>query len=195
MKGKFELIMGPMFSGKTTLLLEKLSELDDMGFKVMYINHSLDNRSQEVFSTHSSRMKNSRFYFTQRSVSNLFHTEIMHQLDNFDVIGIDEAQFFNEDIIKFCEWIVETKEKYLIVSGLIADVKRKKFGYIWDLIPYCDELHKLHSYCFDCLKKKEIKPANFTILNKEIQENNKNNQVHVGGSNVYKTVCRNCFLR
>jgi len=175
-----------MFSGKTTLLIEKLSELHAIGFKVLYINHSFDTRSDKGFSTHSHVIQHLDF-------DTLYATDLGDLdetiLDNYDVIGIDEAQFFNIHIVEFVEKMIEQHNKYLIVAGLIADYNRKRFGYTLDLIPLCDNLYKRYSYCSLCYEKKIVAKAYFTFRQEKNTE-----QISVGGDEKYIPLCRKCYI-
>ena len=108
----------------------------------------------------------------------LSHITDIYKLKSFNqssVILVDEAQFFDD--IKEVINIVETNKKTVYVFGLDGDFKRNKFGCILDLIPYCDNIHKLKSICYKC-KDKGI--FSLRISNSE-------NQVLVGSSDDYPT--------
>lgn len=186
--GRLEIIFGPMFSGKTTNLLYKLSEFYDLGLSVVYINHSLDNRSKNGFSTHSSSIKNIEIPFDKRYLKT-FGCESYESYESYDVIGIDEAQFFDESIISFCENMVFLKNKIIIVAGLSGSFERKKFGYILDLIPMSEKHISLHAYCKNCfISEKKAVPAYFSYrLSKNLD------LIQVGDSDSYIPVCSQCY--
>lgn len=183
--GRLEIIYGPMFSGKTTALLQKLTEFNDIGFNVVYINHAIDTRNTtQSFSTHSSYVKHTKFPFTQCQI----HTLCMDDVHEYDVIGIDEAQFFDETIINFCETMVVEQNKIVIVAGLSGTFERKKFGYILDLIPMSEKQISLHAYCKRCFdERRQAIPAYFSFRLTESK-----NVVEVGDGSMYIPVCSNC---
>ena len=76
-------------------------------------------------------------------------------------------------------------KKHIIIATLIADFKGNKFGKVLDLIPICDEIIKLDSYCIECSKEKKIKKA---IYSKRITKNKES--IDIGGSDKYIAVCR-----
>ena len=116
--GFLDLIIGPMFSGKTNYILKELTVFSIMGASVLYINHSLDTRSDK-FSTHNPLIKdieNIEFVKTDNLNS------IEKLCDNYIVIAIDEAQFF-DGLKDFVIELVEKKGKRVIVGGLSGDFK------------------------------------------------------------------------
>jgi thymidine kinase len=185
-KGRLDIFIGSMFSGKTSALLRKLSQFSDLGLSTLYINHSNDNRSENSFSTHSS-LQNISSNITFMKINNFNNLEI----NKYDIIGIDEAQFFDCSLIDFVKNLVEKYNKYVIIVGLDADFNRNKFGYILDLIPFADKVSKLHAYCSNCSKNGDITTALFSHYNKTKSENN----IIIGGKNLYQPLCRNCYLK
>ena len=182
--GKLDIIVGPMFSGKSTELIKELLRSADLGLNCLYINHSFDNRNDHTFSTHHpflipKHYKNIDFI----SLKNLKGLN----KECYDVIGIDEAQFFEKDLIDFVLNHVETYRKHIIISGLDSDSNRNKFGYILDLAPFCDSYTKITSFCKECGPKKE--PAIFTY---KLTKND--NQIEIGSSDKYIPLCRMHFL-
>ena len=103
--------------------------------------------------------------------------------ESYDIIMIDEAHFF-DDIIKFTKKLLDNK-KHVIIATLIADYKGNKFGKVLDLIPICDEVVRLESYCIECSKQKKINKA---IYSKRITKNKES--IDIGGSDKYIAVCR-----
>jgi thymidine kinase len=73
-------------------------------------------------------------------------------ISKYDVIAIDEAQFFRDLKNIVVDW-VETQKKIVIVAGLNGDFRRQPFGEINELIPYCDAITKLTAFCVSCRKK------------------------------------------
>lgn len=189
MSGKLDLIIGSMFSGKSTSLLRKLTQLSDLGMNVLYINHNLDSRSDTNFSTHSSLMKNSKLPFDSLKVNN-FDNEYLNSVVNYDVVGIDEAQFFDESLINFVLHIVEKLNKHVIITGLDSTFERKPFGHILKLIPYADSVVKLHAYCYRCFQNNN--EINRAIFSHRI--NTETGEVVIGDKDKYSAVCRKCYI-
>ncbi len=183
--GSLELITGPMFSGKSTEILRRLLIDNAIGLRVLYINHSRDIRGSDQFSTHNPLYKerlSGKIKFL--STNNIKSVSV---LDNYDVIGIDEAQFFSDLVGTVSLW-VDVYHKKVIVAGLTSDFQRCKFGKILDLEPLSDTFTKLHSYCQRCAKSKKIVNALFTYRTAISKE-----QISVGGAESYMPVCRKCY--
>ena len=123
---RFEIIIGPMFSGKTTELLRRISCLEAIGKKILIINHSLDSRTDNSVLTHSKHKKKAI------KVSKLLPVIDTDSFREADVIGIDEAQFF-DDLYEFILKI-EHMNKIVYISGLDGDYLRKPFGNHYEVI-------------------------------------------------------------
>lgn len=181
--GYLEIIFGPMFSGKTTYLIEKYKQHKSLGHTTCVINHILDkDRYGENLCSHDNIQINCVY------VQNLFelfrNQELMTSIQNSQVILINECQFF-EDLLDFVLPLVETDNKTVYVCGLDSDFERKKFGKLLDLIPYCDNIVKLKSLCVRC---NNGIPA---LFSKRITINR--NTVEIGSDN-YIPLCRKCYL-
>jgi thymidine kinase len=188
--GKLDIIMGTMFSGKTSYLLNKISLFIELNLKVLYINIDFDDRSEIEYSTHNPFLNNLDLKKRDKINENLTMIKSRDlsniSIDNYDIIMIDEGHFF-DDIIKFTKKLLENK-KHIIIATLIADFKGNKFGKVLDLIPICDEIIKLESYCIECSKQKKINKA---IFSKRITKNKES--IDIGGSEKYIAVCREHF--
>jgi len=185
--GKLEIIMGTMFSGKTSYLLNKIALFVELNLKVLYINIDFDDRSELEFSTHNPIFNNVDFKNKNKMNENLTMSKVRDfsniSFESYDIIMIDEAHFF-DDIIKFTKKLLDNK-KHVIIATLIADYKGNKFGKVLDLIPICDEVVRLESYCIECSKQKKINKA---IYSKRITKNKES--IDIGGSDKYVAVCR-----
>ena len=170
--GKLDIIMGTMFSGKTSYLLNKISLLVELDLKVLYINIDFDDRSNLEFSTHNPILNNIDFKLKNKINENLTMIKVRDLSNIFD------------DIIKFTKKLLDNK-KHVIIATLIADFKGNKFGKVLDLIPICDEITRLESYCIECSKQKKINKA---IYSKRITKNKES--IDIGGSDKYIAVCR-----
>jgi thymidine kinase len=181
-----DIIMGPMFSGKTTELHRRLNICADADLRVIYINSDIDVRA-DVLSTHNITLKqNSRIKYTKTKLLKDMEEECEH----YDIIGVDEAQFF-PDLVEFCQKICETRGKKVIVCGLNCTFKREVFGQLIFLIPLCDSITKMDSFCSLCRKSKNaMVPA---LFSKRIIDSD--STILVGGAGQYIPVCRSCFLK
>lgn len=176
MSSRLEIILGPMFSGKTTRLIQAYKTHTFIGKKVAVINYVDDTRYHEtLLSSHDKIMIPC---LHARQIRDLWNDIL-----NSDVILINEGQFF-EDLYECVLEMVDTYNKTVYVYGLDGDFKRNKFGKILDLIPHCDNVEKLKSLCSVC-KDGTLAPFSKRITNED-------SQIVIGSDN-YIPVCRNCF--
>lgn len=170
-----EVIIGPMFSGKTSKLLDIYKICQFCDISVLIINHSLDNRfTNNNLSSHDN--KKAPCIFT----NNLLNSGI--NFSNIDVILINEGQFFNDLYLFVEEYLKHNKQIY--VCGLDGDFEKKKFGHILDIIPLSDKVTKLTSLCSIC------KDGTKAIFSKRLTSEKE--QTIIGIEN-YIPVCRNCY--
>jgi thymidine kinase len=173
--GYLEIFIGPMFSGKTSKLIDLYKQYSFCNIPLAVINHSSDTRYDDtMLSTHDKIM------IPCIQTSTL--TNITNNMDNVDVILINEGQFF-EDLYDFVVDMLKFNKK-IYVSGLDGDFKREKFGKILDLIPLCDKVTKMTSLCSLC---KNGTPGLFSM-----RLTNEKEQMLIGSSN-YIPVCRYCY--
>jgi thymidine kinase len=172
-----ELIVGPMFSGKTSRLIDIYKQCKFCNIPVCVINHSIDKRyDDELLSSHDQI----KIPCIQTNIlSDILNEKQFH---TSKVILINEGQFFSDlydVVVEMLKW-----NKKIYICGLDGDFERKKFGSILDLIPLCDKVEKLASLCSIC---KDGAPGIFSLrLTKEKQQT-------LVGSNNYIPVCRNCY--
>ena len=181
-EGYLELILGPMFSGKTSTLKKIYDQCMYCNIPIMVINYEADNRycDASFMSTHDRVM-----------IPCIKGTSILEILEKnkekvseSEVILINEGQFF-EDIHTVIH-LVENLHKRVYICGLDGDFKKNKIGSLLDLIPHCDNVYKLKSLCSEC---RDGKSGLFSYrITDEIE------QVVIGVEN-YKPVCRACFER
>lgn len=185
--GYLDLIIGPMYSGKTDYLLRELNIFAVMGASVIYINHSLDTRA-DVFSSHNPMIGSVNISnIDAKKVSSV--EELMEACKNYLIVGIDEAQFFSGLKNAVLE-LAEKQGKRVLVAGLSGNYKREPFGELLELVPFCDRVTKLSSCCNECAKMKKIKQAHFSYrLSKEEME------ILVGAKNEYIPLCRECYKK
>jgi thymidine kinase len=174
-----------MYASKTSEVIRRLIIYHDIGKKVLYLNTTLDTRSEEPFSTHNETIGKVPFHALKTK------TLSEQNITNYDVIAIDEAQFFSD--LKSCvlRW-VDVDKKIVIVAGLNGDYRREQFGQINDLIPHADFITKLTPFCLGCVKQQKMRTAHFTkrIVCKEGETEN----ILIGGKEAYIPVCRECYL-
>lgn len=171
-----EINIGPMFSGKTSKLIDIYKKFAYCNIPVISINHISDTRySNELLSSHDKLM-------IPCIQSNLLLELDDKYIQSYDVILINEAQFF-PDLIPFVKYMLKFGKK-IYLFGLDGDFERNKFGDILDLIPLCDNVYKLHALCALCKNGRQ------GIFSKRIS--NETHQVLVGSDN-YIPVCRECY--
>lgn len=182
-----EIILGPMFAGKTSRLIEIYNNCRLENISIYVINHSLDKRySEDQLSTHDQRCIPA---INTEKLEDLFLNEINKtQILSSKVILINEGQFF-PDLKDFVVKLVEKHNKKVYVCGLDGDFKRNKFGQILDLIPYADNIVKLKAICNACNKGLLNNKAIFTRRSSDNLD-----QVVIGGNDIYEPVCRICYL-
>ena len=177
--GSLELIIGNMFSGKSTELIRRINSIKSINKKALVINYIHDNRySKDSVSTHDSVK-------IQSLKSDLLLLIDKELIINSDFIFIDEGQFFS-DLIEFVKLYVDFYKKNVIVSGLDGDYNRCKFGSMLDLIPICDSVLKLKAYCSKCCDG-TYGPFTKKIINNDIL-------IDIGGSDKYIPVCRTHYF-
>jgi thymidine kinase len=176
-----DIIIGPMMCGKTSEVIRKLIIYHEMDMKVLYINHVVDTRSKQAVSTHNVTIGNIPFDSIKVEMLGLC------DVGKYNVIAIDEAQFFEDLKEVVINW-VEKQKKIVIVAGLNGDFRRQPFGQINDLITYCDTITKLTPFCVSCRKKGVIRNA---LFSKRIISDN--SEILIGGKDIYLPTCRECF--
>jgi len=185
--GYLSLYVGPMFSGKSSALLHDLTMYGDIGMKVLYINHSDDTRRSSgdtIFSTHNSSYDKISPKIAWEKVAKLTDLDV----SKYDVIGIDEAQFFEDLYANVLKWVHEDS-KVVICAGLDGDVFLRPFGHILELVPLCDKITKLTAKCYKCLEF-SLKPPYLVDAPFTIRLSSSFEQKVVGGSELYLPVCR-----
>lgn len=180
--GYLELILGPMFSGKTSTLKKIYDQCVYCDIPVMVINYSADKRysSEDVMSTHDKIMIPCIMANTIAEIIDNYG----EKLSNTEVILINEGQFFSD--IQYVISLVEEMHKRVYICGLDGDFQKNKIGSLFELIPYCDNICKLKSLCSEC---RDGTPGLFSY-----RITNEVDQVVIGVDN-YKPLCRECYRR
>jgi thymidine kinase len=173
--GKLELIIGNMFSGKSTELIRRINREKSINKKIIVVNFAGDNRySTDSISTHNGNKIKCLKLSKLSDIPN-------GMIKDYDSFFIDEGQFF-PDLFEYITLLVDTHRKHVVVSGLSGDYSRNNFGDIYRLIPICDTLDKLSAYCKSCNN------GTYAPFSKRITSGN--SIVDVGGNDKYIPVCR-----
>jgi thymidine kinase len=184
-EGYLELILGPMFSGKTTRILEIYNHYSYIQKRIMVINYAEDKRYHEtMLSTHDHKMIPCVLEIDLKDMWTNTNNKNYSQIHKSDVILINEGQFFR-DLKETVIDMVERNNKTVYICGLDGDFKRNKFGEILDLLPFCDNVVKLKSLCSLCRNGKRA------LFSHRVTE--EQGQVSIGSDN-YKPLCRSCYL-
>ena len=174
--GSLEIIFGPMFSGKTELLIQKYNNYNNIPNNIIAFNYYKDTRyTNEGIVSHSGKKISST---NIKTLSQIFEDSNFSKRSH---IFINEAQFFTD----LKQIIIELVEKYcknVIICGLDSDYKREKFGDMWDLIPYSDYIVKLKGKCNDC--------SNDSIFTYRISHEK---EQEIIGTDNYIPLCRKCY--
>lgn len=179
--GRLTLILGCMFSGKSTELIRLIRRYRSIDKKVMVIKHSIDHRYDSSHVTSHD----------QEKIESIMTTDLATIKDHpefkdADMIVVEEAQFFKELYDHVLEW-VDTLRKNVIIAGLDGDYNRQPFlgGELLKLIPICDEIKKLTGFCQKCHSE--------AIFTKRINTDT-TDQIVVGSKDIYIPVCRKHYF-
>lgn len=197
-KGEIQLILGPMFSGKSTELLRRVKRhvlANNTCALISYIkNTRYDSMESSDIGTYALTPMSTtngctvvtHDYISHKSygTENLqtFQERMGNEFSILDVIGIDEGQFF-PDVVEYAEkWA--NLGKMVIVSALDGTFQRKSFNTILELIPLAESVLKLTSICHFCKEE-----AAFTL-----RIGNEQQIEIIGGKDKYRAVCRSCYF-
>ena len=173
--GSIEVICGSMFSGKTEELLRRLRRASFAKLKVEIYKPITDTRYDNTkVVSHNENFVNS---IIVRDSS-----EIFEKIDNPDVIAIDEAQFFTDDLCITCNTLANLGIR-VIVAGLDMDFQGQPFGYMPKLLAISEHVTKVHAICLEC----------GNIANHSFRTSDNKDLVSLGEKNNYKPLCRECF--
>lgn len=176
-----ELILGPMFAGKTSALQSIIRRHEALGIKCAVYKPISDKRYGADFYIYSHDLTK----IPARPVKYLSQQQLFEPYTESKLIIVEEGQFF-DDLYEFVLKAVERDGKHVVVGGLDGDCFRKPFGQILDLIPLADRVTKLTSLCKMCGDGTVGLFTFRTTKSKEI--------VEVGGSEAYMPLCRKHYL-
>ena len=174
-KGSIEVICGSMFSGKTEELLRRLKRAEFAKLKISVFKPQVDIRydNKKVVSHNSN---------TISSIPVRLPSEILKLVNGSKVVAIDEAQFFNDDLVDVCNTLA-SQGKRVIIAGLDMDFLGKPFGVIPQLLAIAEHVTKVHAICIDC----------GSIANHSFRLTKSQELVQLGEKEEYKPLCRQCF--
>ena len=170
--GQISVICGSMFSGKTEELLRRIRRAQIANLKCLVIKPEIDNRykSEKVVSHAKNEIG---------SLSIKLDDSILKHAKDYDVIAIDEAQFFEPHLVSEITELCAAGKR-MIVVGLDMDSDGKPFGIMPHLMAIADEVLKLHAICTECGSR-----AQFSY-----RKSDNKAQVNIGGKEAYTALCR-----
>ncbi len=173
--GRIEVIAGSMFSGKTEELIRRLKRAKIAKQKTEIFKPKIDIRysdkkvvSHDANFIHSTPVENAK--------------EILAKANGCEVIGIDEAQFFDDDLIDVCNKLADSGIR-VIIAGLDMDFSGKPFGPIPKLFSVAEYITKVHAICMRC--------GDLANYSHRLSDTNK--LVVLGEKDVYEPLCRRCY--
>ena len=165
-----------MFSGKTEELIRRLKRAEFAKLKVEIFKPAIDIRYHEVnVVSHDSN--------TIRSTPVESSSNILLLATDVDVVGIDEAQFFDTELVNVCNQLANNGTR-VIVAGLDMDYLGKPFGAVPALLAVAEYVTKVHAICMQC---GEI--ASYSFRNAASAQ-----KILLGETDSYEARCRHCFL-
>ncbi len=175
--GWIEVICGSMFSGKTEELIRRLNRARIARQKVEIFKPAVDTRYDKTdVVSHDAKAVSST------PVENA--TQILFYAQDFEVVGIDEAQFFGEELVSVCNELARNGKR-VVVAGLDMDYLGNPFGPIPKLMAIAEYVTKVHAICIRCgnlanYSHRTVKDDNLVVL---------------GETDVYEPLCRQCFQK
>jgi len=174
-RGTIEIITGSMFSGKTEELIRRLRRAQFAGLKVEIFKPSLDKRySENRVVSHDDKS------IVSTPVDN--SSSILLLAGEVDVVGIDEAQFFDNSIVEVCNKLAD-KGIRVVVAGLDMDFMGNPFGPIPALLSVAEYITKVHAICMRC----------GSLAQYSFRKSEEEQVVVLGEKDKYEPLCRDCF--
>jgi thymidine kinase len=178
--GHLTLLIGCMFAQKTTELLRRVRRYNSIGYKVLVINYVGDKRyGEDCIASHDKEIHKAV------CVEKLAEIEALVQSGEYNVIAIDEGQFFTD----LFEYVTKWSDKlpvHIVISGLDGDSGRRPFGDMLRLIPWAEEVERLTAFCSMCRDGTAAMYSSRISADKE--------QVAIGGGDKYLPVCRKHYI-
>jgi len=180
MSGQLHIVVGPMFASKSSWLISMMRRETYGGSDVVIIKYDKDTRYVGVDPLISTHDKVTHEAVASPATIN----EVYDRVKGYDVIGIDEGQFF-PDLVDFVTRLVKEDNKRVYVSSLDGTWEAKKFGFVLDLIPICDTVQKLSAVCMN-----ENCRSDAIFTHRKVYSVA---EIDVGGASKYMSLCRPCY--
>ena len=174
-KGCIEVVCGSMFSGKTEELIRRLRRAQFANQKIAIFKPSIDNRYSDV-----EVVSHDAHSITSKPIRNA--DQMLKVEDDVQVVGIDEAQFFGDNLADVCQQLADRGIR-VIAAGLDTDYLGKPFGPIPALMAIAEDVQKVHAICVRC--------GNLANHSHRLSKSKK--LVVLGEKDVYEPLCRECF--
>ncbi|MCF0061552.1 thymidine kinase [Dyadobacter chenwenxiniae] len=173
--GWIEVICGSMFSGKTEELIRRLNRAKIARQRIQIFKPALDKRyHDENIVSHNDN--------SIRSIPVQTSIEIIDLAEDCEVVGLDEAQFFDGKIVEVCTLLADSGKR-VIVAGLDMDYMGKPFGSMPQLMAIAEFVTKVHAICMVC---GEVASHSYRL-------SSSNERVLLGETDLYEARCRRCF--
>ena len=176
-KGRIEVICGSMFSGKTEELISRIKKVELADEKYIIFRPKIDSRNPE-----NKIISHAKNEISASIVSS--PKEILDLSVNYSVIGIDEAQFFDQSIVDVCN-LLANKGHRLIIAGLDMDYEGNPFGPMPNLMACAEDVMKVHAVCMETGN-----PAGYSY-----RKDNSDDLVLIGEKKEYKPLSREAFVK
>lgn len=178
--GSIEVICGSMFSGKTEELLRRIKRAQIARLKVQVFKPAIDDRySTQHVQSHDANKVSSRSVEKARDILKLVE-------DNTLVVGIDEAQFFDDAVVEVAQKLAFRKIR-VIIAGLDLDFRGQPFGPMPKLLAVAEDVTKLSAVCVVCGK-----PASRTQRIPNPSGTHTTDRIAIGAQELYEARCRFC---
>jgi thymidine kinase len=179
MSGKIKLIIGCMFSGKSTHLINDMTRYKIAKKNCLIVKHEMDSRYDGIAKSKSSIVCNSLIEYREFAVTIVRDLSCI-DVAPYDVIGVTECQFYS-DLLVVESWA--DAGKIVICDGLDGDYQKNNFGHIHLLIPRAEKVIKLSAICILCGER-----ASFSMRTAKTTD-----LIEIGGADKYIPVCRRCY--
>ena len=173
--GCIEVICGSMFSGKTEELIRRLKRAQFANQKIAIFKPTIDNRYSDV-----DVVSHDLHSITSTPIDSA--VKMLGIADDVQVVGIDEAQFFDDSIIEVAQTLANRGVR-VIIAGLDTDFLGKPFGPMPSLMAIAEDVQKVHAICVKC----------GNLANHSHRLSASTNLVELGEKDVYEPLCRQCY--
>lgn len=174
--GCIEVICGSMFSGKTEELIRRLKRAQFANQKIAVFKPVVDNRYSDV-----DVVSHDLHSVTSKPISS--PTEMLELADDVQVVGIDEAQFFDNSLVEVCKTLANVRKIRVIIAGLDTDYLGVPFGPMPQLMAIAEDVQKVHAICVKC----------GSLANHSHRLTKSKELVVLGEKDSYEPLCRECY--